>query len=100
MNRDIGLSKTLYTRALEYCSELEGEYLFELSYPRLDQIWSLYKPSGKKFHSLRHTFALMLYDKTKDILLLKRALGHRNINNTMVYANFAASKDDFKKMAL
>lgn len=39
-----------------------------------------------RFHALRHTFAMRLYAATKDLLLVKRALGHRSISSTLVYA--------------
>ena len=38
-----------------------------------------------KLHTLRHYYACKLYHETKDILLVKSKLGHRNIANTMVY---------------
>jgi integrase len=31
------------------------------------QVWDLYRPCAKKFHALRHTFAIRLYRKTKDL---------------------------------
>jgi integrase/recombinase XerC len=37
-------------------------------------------------HSLRHTFATLLYRKTGDLYLVQRALGHRQITTTEVYA--------------
>ncbi len=37
-------------------------------------------------HSLRHSFAMDLYRKTRDLLLVKEALHHRSITSTMVYA--------------
>jgi integrase len=37
-------------------------------------------------HSLRHSFALGLYQRTGDVLLVKEALGHRSITSTVVYA--------------
>ncbi len=37
-------------------------------------------------HSLRHTFATRLYEKTGDLYLVQRALGHRQITTTEVYA--------------
>ncbi len=37
-------------------------------------------------HSLRHSFAQKLYRETGDLLLLKRALGHRSVSATTVYA--------------
>jgi integrase len=40
-----------------------------------------------RLYDLRHFYATMLYHKTKDILLVKEKLGHRNINNTLVYTH-------------
>ena len=40
-----------------------------------------------RLYDLRHYYATMLYHKTKDILLVKEKLGHRNINNTLVYTH-------------
>jgi len=41
---------------------------------------------GLTFHSLRHTFAMRTYQRTKDLDLVKRLLGHRSITSTEVYA--------------
>jgi integrase len=46
------------------------------------------------FHTLRHFKATMEYHKTKDILHVMQMLGHRNIQNTLIYTqlvNFEAS---------
>lgn len=48
----------------------------KLSNPRLDKI---------TFHSLRHWKATMEYHRTRDILHVKKILGHRSIQNTMKY---------------
>jgi len=37
-------------------------------------------------HALRHSFALELYERTGDVLLVQGALGHRSIVSTAVYA--------------
>lgn len=37
-------------------------------------------------HALRHTTATRLYERTGDLLLVKRALRHRSISSTLVYA--------------
>ncbi|MDH5482823.1 MAG: tyrosine-type recombinase/integrase [Candidatus Bathyarchaeota archaeon] len=37
--------------------------------------------------NLRHYYATTLYDKTKDILLVKQRLGHKKIETTMFYTN-------------
>jgi len=37
-------------------------------------------------HTLRHLFATLLYTQTKDLLLVKEALGHRSVETTTRYA--------------
>ena len=44
-----------------------------------------------RLYDLRHYFATMLYHKTKDILHVKQQLGHRNIENTLVYIDLEAT---------
>jgi integrase/recombinase XerC len=36
-------------------------------------------------HSLRHTFASTLYEKSNNLLAVQQALGHRSITSTMIY---------------
>lgn len=40
-------------------------------------------------HGLRHDFATRLYAKTKDLLLVQRAMNHRSVASTLVYARVA-----------
>ena len=58
---------------------------FKLQNPRLLQI---------TFHTLRHFKATMEYHKTKDILHVMQILGHKNINNTLIYTQLINFKDD------
>ncbi|MBI4584563.1 MAG: tyrosine-type recombinase/integrase [Planctomycetes bacterium] len=46
-------------------------------------------------HSTRHSFAVDLYRRTHDLLLVKAALHHRSIASTLVYAQ--ASGDELRK---
>jgi site-specific recombinase XerD len=43
-------------------------------------------------HSCRHSFALGLYERTGDVLLVHAALGHRAISSTLVYARASAER--------
>jgi len=58
---------------------------YKLKNPRLQQI---------SFHTLRHWKATMEYHKTRDILHVMQMLGHRNINNTLVYTRLIDFKED------
>lgn len=63
----------------------------KLSNPRLGNI---------TFITFRHWFATMEYHRTKDILHVQRLLGHKNIQNTLIYIDleaklFGKSSDGF-----
>ena len=97
-DREIPLYPWLFKEVIKLDSS--SELVFPISYNRLRQIWQLYRPTHKKFHSLRHTFAIRLYKKTKDIRLVQVALGHRNITNTMVYADYVYTQQELKRLIL
>ena len=98
-DREIPLRTQLFKK-VESLKTTEETRIFNISYPRLVQIWLNYRPCTKKFHSLRHTFALNLYKKTKDIRLVQVALGHRSIQNTMIYADYVYTTNELKKLIL
>jgi integrase/recombinase XerD len=43
-------------------------------------------------HSCRHSFALGLFERTGDVLLVQAALGHRAISSTLVYVRASAAR--------
>ncbi len=75
----------------------ELDRIFPIGYHRLRQIWDWYRPAKKRFHSLRHTFALETFKKTHDVHLVQMALGHRSIQNTMIYVEYYYSTLELKK---
>lgn len=97
-DREVPLPQKFFRVLERYSAECETETLFPISYRRLAQIWDLYRPSKKTFHALRHTFAMGLYSKTHDLRLTQVALGHRNIANTMVYADYQYSQSEMRKL--
>jgi integrase len=56
-----------------------------LANPRINKI---------TFHTFRHWGATMLFHKTKDILYVKQQLGHKCIENTMVYTQLISFESD------
>lgn len=109
-DREIPINDRLFKKLKNFIdasyANKEGKYpnrkqrIFPITYIRLHQIWEHYRPCHKKFHSLRHTFAIRLYKKNKDIRLVQFALGHRNIANTMIYADYVYSQEELKKLLL
>lgn len=99
-DREIPLPPALFKKLMNYANSIPGDELFPITYNRLRQIWDLYRPTAKKLHSLRHTFAIQLYKKTKDIRLVQVALGHRNVMNTMIYADYVYSQTELRKLIL
>ena len=42
--------------------------------------------NGKSVHALRHSYAVALYRKKKDLKAVQKQLGHASIQTTQVYA--------------
>jgi integrase/recombinase XerC len=99
-DREIPVQSRFFEDLIKYSEGVSGTKLFDISYQRLYQIWEFYRPVPKKFHSLRHTFAIELYQKTKDLRLVQVALGHRNITNTMIYADYVYSQQELRRLIL
>jgi integrase len=57
----------------------------KLGNPRIIQI---------TFHTFRHWKATREYHKTKDSLYVMKLLGHKNIENTLVYTQLMEFRDD------
>ena len=99
-DREIPIASMLFKKLWKYSESLPTETLFPITYNRFRQIWDLYRPAPKKLHSLRHTFAIQIYKKTKDIRLVQVALGHRNVMNTMIYADYVYSQTELRRLIL
>jgi integrase len=99
-DRELPVASWLFQRLIHEAGVSGAPEVFPITYNRLRQIWGLYRPVHKKLHALRHTFAIRLYHKTKDLRLVQVALGHRNITNTMVYADYAYSQQELRKLIL
>ena len=63
-------------RLRENWARLRKSVATKLSEPQLNHI---------RLYDLRHHYASLLYQKTKDIIHVQRQLGHRNIQNTLRY---------------
>lgn len=96
-DRELPVPRWLFNLVRDEARKQTGAKVFPISYRRLVQIWEMYRPVVKKLHSLRHTYAINIFKKTRDLRLVQVALGHRNINNTMVYSEYIYQKDELRK---
>lgn len=94
-DREIPIPRDLFHRINALPPEVGR--IFAISYNRLNQIWLEYRPAAKGLHSLRHTAAIHLYKRTKDIKLTQLFLGHRSLNNTQIYTEFIYSQEELRR---
>lgn len=78
----------------------DDDLVFGITLRTLQWVWDKYRPCKKGVKSLRHSFALRVYKKTKDIRLVQRALGHKSLLNTMVYADYVYNEEEFRRLIL
>ncbi len=98
-DRELPIPKWLSYEIRQYLKlKMSSEKIFPITYNRFRQIWLHYRPVQKKLHSLRHTFAINVYMREKDVRLLQLALGHKSILNTMVYVDFCYSLTELRRL--
>jgi type 1 fimbriae regulatory protein FimB len=54
----------------------------------------------RKFHALKHSIATHILDAGEDAAFCRDWLGHKNIQNTMIYARFSTSTRDARARSL
>jgi len=68
--------------------------IFEYQRKRISDMLKNPRLLNISFHTLRHFKATMEYHKTRDILYVMKVLGHKNINNTLIYTHLVEFQDD------
>lgn len=110
-DREIPLPQALVKKLKAYLksdNQVSETRPFPISARRFRQIWSKLMPhlkgsdgrQGKGLHSLRHTMGIELFKKHRDIRLVQVVLGHRNINNTLVYSEYIYKTNELKKLLI
>ena len=95
--REIPLPSWLFTALARYALTIEGDVIFTIGYERMVQLWYMWRTSRVNLHVLRHTFAVQLYKKTRDIRLVQQALGHKSITSTEVYQKYVYTQQELRK---
>lgn len=91
-NRTIPISEPLYDELMK--DDTRKIIFHEVKYWEIRKIINenfSHLPDGQSVHALRHTFASHFMMNGGNILTLRNILGHRNIQQTMVYAHFSPS---------
>lgn len=73
------------------------DQIFPIAYNTLGQIWRNWRPCKKTLRSTRHTFAVRMYKKTRDLRLVQKMLGHKWLSTTEIYLDFVYSQEEFRK---
>lgn len=90
-DRNIPISPALFRNVQILTERNGGSRPFPITANHFTRLWRDWRPNPRKsLHCLRHTFAINLYRHFQDILKVKHALGHRSIQNTMIYVDFMA----------
>lgn len=77
----------------------EDSLVFPISRFQLMRIWDEFKPCiGKTLHCLRHSAAIRLYQKHKDIQLVQNILGHRDLSTTLIYQRHVYDTDKYREV--
>lgn len=98
-DREMPVDPWLFDRLRVLSSGLgDDDRLFRITSTRLRKIWQSFRPVKKGLHSIRHAFALGLYEETKNIRFVQGCLGHRNITTTMVYADYSYTMEEKRKI--
>lgn len=97
-DREVAIRPELFERLLRLRSSAVST-LFGFGPSNADRLWRIYRPVPKKCHSLRHTFAVNLLKLSNDLHMVQYALGHKNIQNTMIYLDMTRA-DDLRRLIL
>lgn len=97
-DKTIPLPPMFFQKLKKHASTVaSGELLFPIQTRMFRHIWSLVTPNKNKgLHSLRHTMGVKLYNNCENIHAVKTMLGHKNIQNTMVYLDYVESSKKLK----
>ncbi|MDI9644697.1 MAG: site-specific integrase [Candidatus Verstraetearchaeota archaeon] len=87
------LSQDLRPFIREYLRDIPGERLFDLSRRQILNITHRYTERfiGRRIrsHAFRHAYAIRILEKTRDIELCRRLIGHARLETVKIYLDFA-----------
>ena len=94
-DRSIPLPADFFSLLLKMAPETGP--IFPHAIRTMQKFWHKVRPCRKKLHSLRHTLAINILVKHRDINLVKVVLGHRQLSSTFCYSNYLFSNAQIRK---
>lgn len=86
------LSQDLKAYVRDYVKDVQGEMVFNLSRRQVLNITHRYTQRflGRRIrsHALRHAYAIRILEKTRDIELCRRLIGHSRLETVKIYLDF------------
>lgn len=100
-DRELPLTPYLFNRLKVLSSGLSPEErVFSFGYSNALHIWHTWRPAKKKLHALRHTRAMEIYRRSKDVRLVQKVLGHRFLSTTMIYLDYDYTQEEMRRAML
>ena len=98
-NRTVPLPPAFAEKLAKFVKTIEpGAKLFPVSTRQFRKIWQKLTPNKEKsLHSLRHTMGVKLYNNCEDLHTVQTMLGHKGVQNTMVYLDYVEGNKKLKK---
>ena len=99
-DRTIPLPDHFFSELSKYIESMDDdERLFPITTRTLRFIWGRWRINPEKgIHAIRHTCAVEIYKKTRDVMFVKELLGHKSINSSMVYMSFVESQERLRSV--
>lgn len=97
--RFVPIGDDLVSRFRDFEMGEDGELVFKIKYNMANKIWWDYRPSNKKLHSLRHTFAVNIYRRSSfNLKRVQVLLGHRSLMTTAIYLEIEPCGDEDREL--
>lgn len=97
--RNIDVTPELIMQILNYSKTnkiRKNQRIFNLTIRRLQQICN--ETANVNAHAFRHTYAIHLLKKTKNIRYVQKQLGHSSLATTQIYLQFMDFKEEKNKL--
>lgn len=98
-DRTVPLPPSFFQKLKKFIKSFDdGDRIFPYTTQMFRYIWKKLSPNkNKSLHCLRHTMGAKLYNNCEDIHAVKTLLGHKNIQNTMVYLDYVEGNKKLKQ---